>query len=87
MYLGRYAFNIVNLKKINEKINTYKNIIFAFRSYHDRIPETGLIEIGQGELRGSDLGHDVVVQRVRKRSTAKFFDEIGRADLGPMLQI
>jgi hypothetical protein len=49
--------------------------------HQNRIPETGLIQVGKRQLSSADFGDDVVVERIGEGSSVKFFDEIGGTDL------
>jgi len=49
--------------------------------HQNRIPETGLVQVGKRQLSSTDFGDDVVVERVGEGSSVKFFNEIGGTDL------
>jgi hypothetical protein len=52
--------------------------------HQNRIPETGLVQVGKRQLSSAHFGDDVVVERIGEGSSVKFFDEIGGTDLRKM---
>ncbi len=49
--------------------------------HQNRIPETGLVQVGKRQLSSADFRDDVVVERIGEGASVKFFNEIGGTDL------